>query len=515
MSQASAGTRAVQYLRMSTDRQAVSLVNQTATIAAFALEAGYEIVGTYADEGLSGLTLKRRPALQRLLSEVVGGTAEFSAILVYDVSRWGRFQDPDEAAHYEFVCRAAGKKLHYCAEPFENDKGLQGALLKSLKRIMSAEFSRELAVKIRAGQARHFERGHWATGAPAFGLRRHIVGRGGDLIRLERGESKALRQQRIVLAPGPAEEVAVVRRVFELYVVKRLSMAGVARQLNAEGVVSGPRGGPWCAGRIAHMLANEAYIGHAVYGRISTDSVGGRRLRSPPSAWTRAEGAFEGIIAPAMFAAAAARRPRERIASRERQLQIMTEFLQREGRISLKLIGRRRDLPSPPAVRAAFGSLSAAYEALGYSPSAGGRSRCIEGFEERAEALLAEREGAGVPVSLTTIWRQLRREGYPGTRESFRSYVSSGRRRGRRPLVDWKAVSDEELLARLSRLYDANGRLTRQLINADLNLPCAAHLAARFGGTMALYARVGFAPAPGGPAARAASRALKRPPQVE
>jgi hypothetical protein len=25
---------------------------------------------------------------------------------VYDVSRWGRFQDPDEAAHYEFLCKA-------------------------------------------------------------------------------------------------------------------------------------------------------------------------------------------------------------------------------------------------------------------------------------------------------------------------------------------------------------------------------------------------------------------------
>jgi DNA invertase Pin-like site-specific DNA recombinase len=37
-------------------------------------------------------------------------------VLVYDVSRWGRFQDIDESAHYEFVCKQAGIKVAYCAE---------------------------------------------------------------------------------------------------------------------------------------------------------------------------------------------------------------------------------------------------------------------------------------------------------------------------------------------------------------------------------------------------------------
>jgi hypothetical protein len=32
-------------------------------------------------------------------------------------SRWGRFQDADESAHYEFLCKSAGIPVHYCAEP--------------------------------------------------------------------------------------------------------------------------------------------------------------------------------------------------------------------------------------------------------------------------------------------------------------------------------------------------------------------------------------------------------------
>jgi DNA invertase Pin-like site-specific DNA recombinase len=68
----------------------------------------------------------------------------YRAILVYDVSRWGRFQDTDEGAHYEVVCKQAGVPIHYCAEPFINDGALQNALMKALKRTMAGEYSREL-----------------------------------------------------------------------------------------------------------------------------------------------------------------------------------------------------------------------------------------------------------------------------------------------------------------------------------------------------------------------------------
>jgi DNA invertase Pin-like site-specific DNA recombinase len=51
----------------------------------------------------------------------VRGEAKFRRIIVLDVSRWGRFQDADEAAHYEFVCKRAGINVIYCAEEFNNE----------------------------------------------------------------------------------------------------------------------------------------------------------------------------------------------------------------------------------------------------------------------------------------------------------------------------------------------------------------------------------------------------------
>jgi hypothetical protein len=70
------------------------------------------------------------------------------------ISRWGRFQDIDESAHYEFLCRSARIPVHYCAEQFSNDGSIASSIMKTFKRTMAAEYSRELGVKVLAGQQR-------------------------------------------------------------------------------------------------------------------------------------------------------------------------------------------------------------------------------------------------------------------------------------------------------------------------------------------------------------------------
>jgi DNA invertase Pin-like site-specific DNA recombinase len=151
--------RVAQYVRMSTEHQRYSTENQADGIAKYAEEHGMTIVRRFADDGKSGLNLEGRAGLLQLLSEVQNGKADFSAILVYDVSRWGRFQDADESGYWEYVCKRAGVAIHYCAEQFANDGSLSSVILKNLKRTMAGEYSRELSVKVFAGQCRLIELG--------------------------------------------------------------------------------------------------------------------------------------------------------------------------------------------------------------------------------------------------------------------------------------------------------------------------------------------------------------------
>lgn len=94
---------------MSTEHQRYSTENQADAIRKYAAQRGLQIVRTYADEGKSGLRLDGRHALQQLIDDVEKRNADFGTILVYDVSRWGRFQDADESAYYEYICKRAGR----------------------------------------------------------------------------------------------------------------------------------------------------------------------------------------------------------------------------------------------------------------------------------------------------------------------------------------------------------------------------------------------------------------------
>ena len=167
--------RAAEYVRASTDKQQYSIINQQATIAVYAASNGFEVTRTYMDEARSGLDIKHRPGLRSLIDDVIESRADYQAILVYDVSRWGRFQDSDEAACYEFLCRRAGIAVHYCAEPFLNDGSAVSTVLKMMKRTMAAEYLRDLSQRVHAGQCRLVANGFKVGGRAGFGLRRVLL----------------------------------------------------------------------------------------------------------------------------------------------------------------------------------------------------------------------------------------------------------------------------------------------------------------------------------------------------
>ena len=167
--------KAAQYVRMSTEHQRYSTENQSDAIGLYAKERGYQIIQTYSDAGKSGLRIEGRDGLTQLLADIQAGRTDFNTVLVYDISRWGRFQDADESAYYEYICKRAGIAIEYCAEQFENDGSPVSTIVKGVKRAMAGEYSRELSQKVFAGQSRLIEMGYRQGGPPGFGLRRMLI----------------------------------------------------------------------------------------------------------------------------------------------------------------------------------------------------------------------------------------------------------------------------------------------------------------------------------------------------
>ena len=370
-----APVRAAQYVRMSTDHQRYSTENQAAVIASYAERRGFEIVRTYEDSGKSGLNLSGRKELQRLLTDVEGSKTDFVAVLAYDVSRWGRFQDADESAYYEYVCRRAGIAVHYCAEQFENDGSLTATVIKSMKRAMAGEYSRELSGKVFLGQCRLVELGFRQGGSPGYGLRRQLL----DEHRepkgiLSRGERKSLQTDRVVLVPGPGHEVEVVRRVHRL-LAGGTREGDIATLLNAEGV-PGDGGRAWTRASVHALLTSEKYAGQNVYNRVSF-KLKRLRVRNPPDMWIRGADSFPRVVDDTTFSATQAIiEARRRRFSDEEMLTLLAKVLAQRGKLSAIVIDEADGLPSSYRYAARFGSLLRAYSLVGFTPDRG--SRCVE-----------------------------------------------------------------------------------------------------------------------------------------
>lgn len=361
------GTVVASYMRMSTDQQKYSIQNQRRTISRYADANGLILAHDYVDEGRSGLTLEHRKGLQSLLYDIRTGVAPFEAVLVLDVSRWGRFQNADESAFYEFLCWRAGVRVIYVAEPFGNDATPFSMVFKSIKRAMAAEYSRELSTKVSAGQ-RHLAALGFHQGAQAgYGLRRMMIDENGvELMTLARGDRKSRTTDRVRLVPGPSHEVELVRWIFD-QCISGHDCTAIARQLNARGERTN-LGKEWSYGAVTRILDSPRYKGDMVYCRTSKP-LGGKEVTNPKASWVVKEGAFEGLVSRETFEAAR----RARVAMNEKPtdegiLAGIRALLAREGRITGELITKDPALPSSQACARHFGGLTPLYRVIGYRP---------------------------------------------------------------------------------------------------------------------------------------------------
>ena len=360
---------AAQYVRMSTGLQQYSLENQEATIQEYAEQHGFVVGKTYVDASRTGVVIKNRTGLSNLLKDVLSGNTSYSAILVYDVSRWGRFQDTDEGAHYEFLCRNAGIQVHYCAEQFTNDGTPQSAIIKTLKRTMAAEFSRELGVKVINAKKRLAQLGFRMGAMPGYGLRRMMISSDRkQKQRLKTGDYKNLTTDRVLLVPGPRKEVECVRAIYKMALRKGMNFSRIARRLNKAGIsyVNGRR---WTCSAVGRILRNPKYTGCNTWNR-SSRKLHTKLVSVPPDQWIVKPGAFAAIINQDKFDRVQVILGKRRHTD-EQLLNGLRRLLKAKGKLTQNLIAEARNLPNIATYFYRLGSFRKIYELVGYTATPG------------------------------------------------------------------------------------------------------------------------------------------------
>jgi len=508
---------------MSKEHQRYSIRNQARAISAYAAQHGLNIVKTYIDPGESGLTLRERPGLQALLADAIKADRPFERVLVLDVSRWGRFQNLDQSGHYEFICFEAGAPVIYCAEPFENDGTPVMALLKQIKRLQAAEYSRELSGKVLYAQILQAKIGHKLGGSRRFGFDRVLVDEHDRPIqKLEPGQTKALNNQRDVYAVGSDDEVKIIRDIFTWYTRDRMSIRQIGKRLTE---TNAPRGDhtTWSESRVRRILSDELVLGVYVFNR-TTQRLKSKARRNPPEALIKTK-ILEPIISRALFESAARRlRIRRHDITPEEHLGAVSRLLRAKGYLTGKLINQCPYTQSADALTRKFGSIHRVYELVGYKPDGWWRPRngigpftndellsrlrevhdrvgyvnehvinrepsipSVSTFQQRFGKLTDAYRLAGIPYGRTQLQRL-------GSARMKASRAGEPPRTIARPR--WSELAsrftDEELIECLRRLHKEHGYVTAQIIREDDCSPTPMLFAMRFGSLLNAYARAGI-----------------------
>jgi len=277
---------------------------------------------------------------------------------------------------------------------------------------MAGEYSRELSVKVFAGQCRLIELGFRQGGPAGYGLRRQLLGMDGTpKEQLSHGQQKSIQTDRVILVPGPSEELQVVRDVFEAFTHCGLTEAQIAQSLNNRGLKT-DMSRSWTRGTVHQLLTNPKYAGMNVYNRRSF-KLKKKRMVNPPGMWIRKDNAFEAIVGPDQFT-----RAQQIIQTRSRHftddelLEQLRELFRRHGTLSGILIDETEEMPSSSTYRSRFSTLGRAYTLVGFTPSRDFafielNRNLRRTYQEHCEALLIKLRESGASVrqdSITDLW---------------------------------------------------------------------------------------------------------------
>lgn len=295
--------RIAAYCRVSTDKdeQLDSLNHQKEFFVEYARRSGHELVRLYADEGISGTSLKKREEFKRLLLDAELGL--FDMVVVKDISRFAR----NTVDALQSIRKL--KSLGICTLFLTANMDSMGdsEFILTLFSAMAQEESSNLSKRVKWGKKINAEKGR--VPQRIFGYDRI------DNFTLE-------------INPG---EASVVRKIFSLYNEQGLGCRTISTTLNRDQDKT-KFGNDWNARGVRRVLVNPIYCGILVNHKCEIeDFLTGRQIGLPKEEQFCHERPAWAIVTPEVF-----RKAQEIMASRRVQYDSGEPF--KEGRYSAKHI---------------------------------------------------------------------------------------------------------------------------------------------------------------------------------
>ncbi|WP_339280530.1 recombinase family protein [Lysinibacillus sp. FSL P2-0066] len=235
------------YARVSTTEQAeegYSIDEQQRLLTEWCERNGYIVHEVYADRGISGKSVKKRPALVKLLEDAKN--KQFDVVLVWKTNRLARnildLLKIVEVFDQKYISFRSYTENH---ETETSQGKLQFHMLAAI-----AEFERNtISENVKMGMLARARKGKW-NGGIVLGYDLEDFSNQGD----KRKHTKLVINEK---------EARTVKRIFELYIAGN-GYKAIANRVNKEGHL-GKRGKPFSISTIKTILENPVYVGMIRY----------------------------------------------------------------------------------------------------------------------------------------------------------------------------------------------------------------------------------------------------------
>lgn len=211
---------------------------------------GIELIGIYADEGLSGTSMKNRSELQRLIHDCEQG--KIDRVITKSVSRFAR--NTHDLLQTVRLLKSLGVTVLFEEQDIDTAK-LNSELFLTFPGMIAQQESESISGNMRWSIKKRMESGDFNCCSPAYGFDLE----NGNLVINEK-------------------EAVVIRRIFEMY-LHGLGKQAIANVLNSENIPTKYGNYKWHHTAILQILNNERYMGNALLQkRFRTDTLPYRRV---------------------------------------------------------------------------------------------------------------------------------------------------------------------------------------------------------------------------------------------
>ena len=260
------------YTRVSTEAQVegYSLDAQMEVLREYAEYRDLNIAGEYCDAGISGTTIKGRPAFRQMMEDVAAEKDDISFVLVFKLSRFGR--NAADIMRSLQTLTDFGINLVSVSESIDSSTAGGRLTLAILSAVAEMEHE-NITVQFMAGRLQKIKNGGWTGGAVPYGYR--------------------LKDKQLCVDEYEAE---VIRKIFELYCEDGGTATSVAVALNGDSYKR-TNGKPFTYELITRILDNPIYYGKiCYYRRTNRKDHNGKLIKMDPDAVLSVDGNHEAII---------------------------------------------------------------------------------------------------------------------------------------------------------------------------------------------------------------------------